>query len=135
MAETDKSRKCRVCGGRIVEGASFLPMQWADSSIDSLGQRQGCVIHGLYCESCGIVYWFLPEEWEGRREESTGRTCVACGGEIVERIAWRCDPPTEPPPTPLSPYQSQFHRFSEGYYCRNCGLRYEMPLPEREEAG
>lgn len=59
--------RCRVCGGRIVEGRSFLPLQWADRSVDSLslGQGQGCVTYGLYCEGCGIVYWFVPGQ-EGK---------------------------------------------------------------------
>jgi len=52
--------------------------------------------------------------------------CVVCSGEIVEKIVNRYMPESGPPI--IGPgSKGQFSDVSEGYHCKNCGIKYEFP--------
>ena len=51
--------------------------------------------------------------------------CKVCKGEVVEKIVAKFDSLTGPPI--IGPGSAnQYKKVSEGYYCKNCGLKYEF---------
>ncbi len=57
--------------------------------------------------------------------EPTGKKCVVCGFEVVERFVYELVTPAD---WPDSPFRNEF--VSKGKYCNNrkedCGLKYEF---------
>jgi len=55
--------------------------------------------------------------------------CIVCKGKIVEVVTSEFDPMTGPPVVgPGS--RRQFKEASKGYYCEDCGLKYQF-IPQK----
>lgn len=58
-------------------------------------------------------------------KKQTEGKCVSCGGVIVEKVVRKFDPTMGS--AIIGPgSKNQFHEISEGFYCTNCGLKYEF---------
>jgi len=57
--------------------------------------------------------------------EPTGKKCIVCGFDVVERFVYELVAPSD---WPISPFRKEF--VSKGKYCNNrkgdCGLKYEF---------
>lgn len=58
--------------------------------------------------------------------ERTARgVCKVCKGDVVEKIVIKFDPLSGPPI--IGPgSKDQYKKVIEGFYCKNCGLKYEF---------
>lgn len=65
-------------------------------------------------------------------EKPTGKNCLVCGGEVVEKIESEFDPRSGP--MIIGPGSKHQHRdVSKGFHCMECGLKYEFSPPTGEE--
>ena len=60
-------------------------------------------------------------------ERSTKVKCKVCEGVIVEKIESEATVPEELIPAGCDPAK-YFHEVSKGFYCKNCGTKYELTI-------
>lgn len=69
-----------------------------------------------------------PEKPQPKRFKEA---CRVCSGDIIEKLVYKYNPKTGPPLYGPGSLQ-QSHCVAEGFYCLNCGLKYEF-VPEKKE--
>ncbi len=73
---TDK--KCRVCGGQIIERSRIPYIPALSKDLTGLGARNIATekdrkIDGYHCQKCGIEYHKLPESGRKKIKEKIGK--------------------------------------------------------------
>ncbi len=69
------------------------------------------------------------------QDKKTNGICGVCSGAIVQKIVRKFDPRTGPQVIGVDgPSDHQFKEVSEGFYCSQCGIKYEfVPPPAKKK--